>query len=110
MEGVLSTFQPYLIKVTGKQNIVFCGVGATTSVSFRINWVKTGKVKLIKKSEQPELTGGSECYSLEGAVYGVYSKDTGKLVKKLTTDKDGKAEADGITRGNYVIRELTPPR
>lgn len=110
MEGVLSTFQPYLIKVTGKQNIVFCGVGATTSVSFRINWVKAGKVKLVKKSEQPELTGGSECYSLEGAVYGVYSKDTGKLVKKFTTDKDGKAEADGITRGNYVIRELTPPR
>lgn len=110
MEGVLSTFQPYLIKVTGKQNIVFCGVGATTSVSFRINWVKTGKVKLVKKSEQPEITGGSDCYSLEGAVYGVYSKDTGKLVKKLTTDKEGKAEADGITHGNYVIRELTPPK
>lgn len=110
MEGVLSTFQPYLIKVSGKQNIVFCGVGATTSVSFRINWVKTGKVKLVKKSEQPEITGGSDCYSLEGAVYGIYSKDTGKLIKKLTTDKDGKAEADGMIRGNYVIRELTPPK
>lgn len=109
MEGAISSFQPYLIKVSGKQDIVFCGVGSTTSVSFQINWVKTGKICLVKKSSDSEITSGSGCYSLKGAVYGLYSRNTGKLVKKLTTDAEGRAEVSGITRGNYYLRELTAP-
>ena len=49
------------------------------------NTENTGSLKLFKKSSNPELTEGNECYSLEGAEYGVYedeacTKSVGKLV------------------------------
>ena len=109
MEGALSTFQPYLIKVSGKQDIVFCGVGATSSVSLQINWAQTGGLKLVKKSSDPDLTKETVCYSLKGAQYGVYDSKTDKLVIKITTDENGSGEAAGLAPGDYYLKEISAP-
>lgn len=42
LEGSLASFSPYLISITGKQNIFFCGQGETDTVSFMVSWVKWG--------------------------------------------------------------------
>lgn len=47
-------------------------------------------LQLIKSSANPELTDDISCYSLEGAVYGIY-KDSActKAAGQIVTDKDG---------------------
>ena len=68
-----------------------------------------GAVELAKSSDSTELTDGNGCYSLEGAVYGIYS-DSGctALVATMTTDADGNARADSIKSGDYWVKETSP--
>ena len=107
MSGVIADFQPYLISITGKQNIIFCGTGDTDSVSFSIEWVNFGKLNLVKLSELPDITGGNSNYSLEGAEYEIYDSK-GKIYDKLVTDKKGKASAK-LPYGSYYIKESGAP-
>ena len=51
--------------------------------SYEAGWVGTltntlqqGELKLKKSSSLPDMTDGSDCYSLEGAEYGVYSSSS----------------------------------
>lgn len=66
---------------------------------------------LKKSSANPDLTDGNDCYSLEGAEYGVYEynneaqTDTNR-VATLTTDADGNTEAIQIEKGHYFVKEL----
>ena len=107
MSGVIADFQPYLISITGKQNIIFCGTGDTDSVSFSIEWVNFGKLNLVKLSELPDITGGNSNYSLEWAEYEIYDSK-GKIYDKLVTDKKGKASAK-LPYGSYYIKESGAP-
>lgn len=72
---------------------------------------RTGKFFISKISDKPELTGSVSGFSVEGAVYGVYTdKDCKNLIKKLTVDKFGNTptyEVD-VTK-TYYIKEITPP-
>lgn len=76
-----------------------------------------GSVRLEKSSANPDITNGSDCYSLEGAVYGIYESsanakaDRGR-VGTLTTGADGKSNTvttldPGLP---YFIREVTAPK
>lgn len=107
MSGVIADFQPYLISITGKQNIIFCGTGDTDSVSFSIEWVNFGKLNLVKLSELPDITEGNSNYSLEGAEYEIYDSK-GKIYDKLVTDKKGEASAK-LPYGSYYIKESGAP-
>ena len=60
--------------------------------------VLKGEVLIINKAE---YSGNS----LSGAVFGIYSKDTGDKVIELTTNIDGKAVAE-LESGEYYLREL----
>ena len=70
----------------------------------------TGTVSLSKTSANTGITSGNSCYSLAGAVYGIYS-DAGcsAQVTTLTTDAGGNAAAVSLNAGTYYYKELTAP-
>lgn len=73
---------------------------------------KTGEGELEKKSDNPAMTDGNNCYSLAGAVYGVWknSSCSGAPFKKMTTDTKGHAKVDKLPFGNYWVKEITPSK
>ena len=73
---------------------------------------KTGEGELEKKSDNPVMTDDNKCYSLAGAVYGVWknSSCSGEPFKRMTTDTDGHAKVDKLPFGNYWVKEITPSK
>lgn len=70
-----------------------------------------GNLQLRKRSANPTLTNGNDCYSLEGAEYGLYSDaQCTKLVHKFSTDAKGQADKDGFNAGTYYLKELKAPK
>ena len=68
-----------------------------------------GAIELIKNSANPGITSGNSCYSLAGAVYGVYDA-SGNEVGRITTDVNGWGQLTNIVAGTYAIKELTAPK
>lgn len=68
-----------------------------------------GDLDLVKSSANKDITNGNDCYSLEGAVYGVYDKN-GTEVSRITTDANGNAKAEKLAAGNYTIKEIQAPK
>lgn len=73
---------------------------------------KTGEGELEKKSDNPAMTDGNNCYSLAGAVYGVWknSSCSGEPFKRMTTDTNGHAKVDKLPFGTYYVQEITPSK
>lgn len=73
-------------------------------------WTLTGNAEVVKQSANGDITNGNACYSLEGAVYGVYDNEAceGDPVTTLTTNVDGWARAENIEAGSYWIKEIKP--
>lgn len=73
---------------------------------------KTGEGELEKKSDNPVMTDDNKCYSLAGAVYGVWknSSCSGTPWKRMTTDAKGHAKVDKLPFGNYWVKEITPSK
>ncbi len=72
-----------------------------------------GSIAINKQSSNPDITDGNDMYSLEGAVYGVYSSETdaydqSNALTTLTTDSNGYAQVDGLVQSTYYVREITP--
>lgn len=72
-------------------------------------WNVKGDLALMKVSTQPEITDGNSCYSLEGAVFGVYKED-GTPVGDITTDALGEAKMEDIVAGKYYLIEKKAPK
>lgn len=70
--------------------------------------VSNGSIALYKSSANTTFTNFNNCYSYEGAEYGVYSGST--LVGKIVTDASGYGRLDNIPAGSYTIKELTPSK
>lgn len=72
---------------------------------------QSGFLKITKGSLLPDVTSNNEHYSLEGAVYGVYS-DEGctNLLGSLTLDKSGSATLDELPVGTVYVKETTAPK
>lgn len=85
--------------------------GASTQLILSFKYVPYGAVELTKASSNPTVTDGNGCYSVEGAVYGVYS-DPGctRLAKTMTTDANGYAKAGELEVGEYWVKEVTPSK
>lgn len=70
--------------------------------------LNNGKLYLTKVSGDTTLTDGNACYSLEGAVYTVYSdKACTTAVTTLTTDANGNTQTVDIPSGTYYVKETT---
>ena len=67
-----------------------------------------GHINLTKTSKNTSITDGNDCYSLEGAVYGIYAdKNCKEEVGRITTDAEGKATSEDIVVGTYYVKEIT---
>lgn len=75
------------------------------SLRYSVDWLDFGWIDLIKKSANEGITNNNGCYSLEGAVYGIYSD--GVKVDEITTDKNGYAKSSILPVGNYTVKEIT---
>ena len=69
-----------------------------------------GSLEIYKSSAEPALTDNNCGYSLEGAVYGIYTDGYGEPpVATITTDRNGYGKADHLPARDYWIQEITPP-
>ena len=68
---------------------------------------RTANINLNKTSVIPDMTNGNDCYSLSGAVYGVYSDAAcNNLVTTMTTDGSGNASTN-LYLNTYYVKEIT---
>ena len=90
--------------------VYILSTGSATQNILGYEYTPTGTVSLSKTSANTGITSGNSCYSLTGAVYGIYS-DAGcsAQVTTLTTDVGGNAAAVSLNAGTYYYKELTAP-
>ena len=84
------------------------GTGSATQTLVSFAYTPEGDLEIWKSSAEPDVTNGNSEYSLEGAVYGIYS-DEGctQEVARVTTNADGYAKAEKLAAGGYWIKELS---
>ena len=90
--------------------VYILSTGSATQNILGYEYTPIGTVSLSKTSANTGITSGNSCYSLSGAVYGIYS-DAGcsAQVTTLTTDAGGNAAAVSLNAGTYYYKELTAP-
>ncbi len=74
---------------------------------------KNGFVTGVKTSSRPDLSDGNNCYSLEGAQYGIYNSNTlteNSKVGTLTMGADGKSNKVELAAGIYYAHETKAPK
>lgn len=112
LEGSLTSFNPYIIRVTGHQNIVFCGTGETNKVSFSVNWVEWGYLKVTKSLEdgQKMIDLGINLY--DGITFSLTGNGENRT---LTPNKNGElTDSSGeypleLLPGTYTLTETSVP-
>ncbi|XVG94953.1 collagen binding domain-containing protein [Eubacteriales bacterium KG127] len=74
--------------------------------------VVPGHINLEKQSNNRSLTDGNRCYSLEGAIYGIYSDENATIqIDTIKTDTKGKARSKDLEPGKkYYVKEITPSK
>lgn len=103
--------EEYLNANKGKYD---CGgwayIGENGSQDVAEFWTKPakGRIKIVKTSTDPAITNGNNCYSLQGAVYGIYQN--GNEVGRLTTKADGTTDEINLGVGNYTVKEISAPK
>ena len=76
-------------------------------------WAKlaVGNGKIQKSSSNTTVTNGNDCYSLSGAIYGVYSdKGCTKSVATLTTNASGNTDTVELRAATYYVKETKAPK
>ena len=67
-----------------------------------------GYANLVKASANPTITDGNACYSLAGAVYGIYTDwDCTNQVDTFTTDEWGNSNTVELNAGTYYVKGAT---
>lgn len=70
---------------------------------------RTGMLELYKESDRTDWTEGNPCYSLKGAVFGVYSPGAQAPLYEITTDDNGYGRIEELPIGTYEIAEIKSP-
>ena len=66
------------------------------------------RIDLVKVSANPDLVEDNANYSLQGAVYGIYTNSgCTDLVERMTTDASGKTSSSELPLGTYYVKEIT---
>ena len=74
-----------------------------------IEWDPVGDILIQKRSANPNINEGNPAYTLQGAVFGLFTT-SGNEITRGTTNANGEVRFTGIIVGTYIVRELTPPR
>lgn len=74
-----------------------------------------GKLSIMKKSANTDITDNNDCYSLADAVYGVYkseadAKSDKSKVTSLKTKNTGWSNTVELEAGTYYLKEVTAPK
>lgn len=74
-----------------------------------------GKLTILKKSANTDITDNNDCYSLANAVYGVYkseadAKSDKNKVTSLKTKDTGWSNTAELEAGTYYLKEVTAPK
>lgn len=88
-------------------------VGTVFELAFKVQ--SKGKLSIMKKSANPDITDNNPCYSLKGAEYGVYksesdAKNSKNKVKTLTTEENGWSNTVELDEGTYYLKETKNPK
>lgn len=88
-------------------------VGTVFELAFKVQ--SKGKLSIMKKSANPDITDNNPCYSLKGAEYGVYkseadAKANKNKVKTLTTEENGWSNTVELDEGTYYLKETKNPK
>lgn len=114
-----------------KINTISQEVSVTDDSIVKVNdtdYISTAKVKVTKKSSNPDITEGNSCYSLKGAKYTIYEADgetvaryitkkdkNGKIIEtkmaeNLETDENGNLPELEFPFGTYYVQEKGPSK
>lgn len=88
-------------------------VGTVFELAFKVQ--SKGKLSIMKKSANPDITDNNPCYSLQGAEYGVYkteadAKSDKSKVTSLKTKDTGWSNTVELEAGTYYLKEVTAPK
>ena len=95
-------------------------VGTVFELAFKVQ--SKGKLSIMKKSANPDITDNNPCYSLKGAEYGVYKSKADaeankNKVKTLTIGKYDNSEKNKdwsneveLDEGTYYVKETKNPK
>jgi hypothetical protein len=82
----------------------------SAETNLTVTFINTGKVKMGKTSERPEITDGNDCYDLSGAVFGIFSDAAcTNQVGSMTTKADGSTDGTEMVAGTYYVKETEAP-
>jgi len=98
MSDVPSTFETFELRTGDSTQVV-------------ISYIKGGYIDLTKVSSNTAITSSNSCYSLSGAVYGIYSDSACKnLLETMTTNASGYAKSGYTSAGSFYVKEITAPK
>ena len=70
-----------------------------------------GYVHIKKSSASSKITMNKRTYSLEGAVYGIYSDSACRnKVSEVVTDSNGEGNSAYLPVGTYYVKEISPSK
>ena len=99
----------------GRETVTIGFITANVNVQsgvgvYRFYVQSTGELEFVKSSGNTDVTAGNPCYSLEGAVYGVYSDAScTQRVGSFTTAPDGNGGKTELKSGDYYVKEESAP-
>lgn len=82
----------------------------TDTIQVVVGFEPLGWIDLQKSSENTSITSGNACYTLQDAVFGIYS-DSGctNQVGTMTTNGSGYAKSSALPVGTYYVKETKAP-
>lgn len=100
-------------EVPSDYNCYYLDCGRTDYVQYIVAqdyYQVNGSLAIQKTSLDPSVSESNPCYSLVGAVFGVYADQScTEPFATLTTDENGYAALFDVAAGDYWVKEITAP-
>jgi hypothetical protein len=108
--AVLSAVGSQAMPPEGFEAFVYNEGNSGTQSFLGWNYAPTGNLEIVKVSNNPAMTDGNPCYSLEGAVFDVYDGGNNRA-GSITTDANGRGRLDDLAAGSgYYLVETKAPK
>ena len=85
--------------------------GKTQDLAYYTVVEENGKGQIQKASKYEDMSKNNENYSLQGAVFGIYSDAACQAkLKEVTTKENGMSDTFELSSGTYYIKEIKAPQ